>query len=126
MGEPVLRLPDFEKSFVVVTDASDVGVGAVLMQEDEDGRLYAVRFMSKKLLDAETGVVTALRKWRPYLSTGLEVVVFTDHQPLRGMVRRHDENHTARVKRWGGGATGLRHHPQAYRREGQRGSGRAE
>ena len=29
---PVMRLPDFEKQFVVTTDASDVAVGAILEQ----------------------------------------------------------------------------------------------
>ncbi|KAL5007617.1 hypothetical protein ScPMuIL_016423, partial [Solemya velum] len=49
---PVLRSPDFEKQFILRTDACDTGVGAVLEQSFDDGR-HPVLYMSKKLSTAE-------------------------------------------------------------------------
>ena len=47
-----LRLPDFDRPFVLEPDASDVAVGAVLLQEYEDG-LHPVAYFSKKYIPAE-------------------------------------------------------------------------
>jgi Reverse transcriptase (RNA-dependent DNA polymerase)/RNase H-like domain found in reverse transcriptase/Integrase zinc binding domain/Chromo (CHRromatin Organisation MOdifier) domain/gag-polyprotein putative aspartyl protease len=83
---PVLALPDVSKTFQieVISDASDVGVGAILLQ---DGRPIA--YFSKKLNDAErnysttekelAGVMYALKEWRCYL-LGKSFKVITDHK----------------------------------------------
>ena len=45
---PVLRLPDFDRQFVVTTDASDVAIGATLEQNFGSG-LQPIAFSSRKL-----------------------------------------------------------------------------
>ena len=44
---PILHLPDFEKQFVVMTDASDVAVGAIL-EQNFGSEMQPIAFASRK------------------------------------------------------------------------------
>ena len=47
MTAPVLAFADLEKPFLLETDASGIGLGAVLHQEQEDGKLHPVAYASR-------------------------------------------------------------------------------
>ena len=108
-NSPVLVAPNFEKGFKLATDASDVGVGAVLMQEDADGIDHPVCYYSKKFdkhqknystIEKETlALLLALQQFEVYLSTTTyPIVVFTDHNPLTFIHKMKNKNQ--RLMRW--------------------------
>ena len=59
--QPVLRLPDMTKPFILQTDASSDGIGAILLQDEEQVK-HPVAFVSKKLLPRERNYSTIERE----------------------------------------------------------------
>ena len=53
MTHPVLKVDDPERPFILLTDASECGLDAVLSQEDESGQEHPVAFVSRKLFPRE-------------------------------------------------------------------------
>lgn len=106
---PILHAPDFKKPFILATDASDVGVGAVLIQLDEQGIEHPVSYFSKKLDNAQRNysvierellaIVLALQHFHVYLpSYGPQVKVYSDHHPLQFLNKFKFKNQ--RLTRW--------------------------
>nr|XP_050035818.1 uncharacterized protein LOC126532190 [Dermacentor andersoni] len=101
-----LKLPDLNREFVVQADASDLGIGAVLLQEHEDV-LRPVAFASRSLTPAERNysvtereclaIVFALRKFDHYVD-GVPFVVETDHMALTWLKRLREPS--GRLARW--------------------------
>ena len=95
-SSPIIRVAVFQegKPFVLRTDASDIGLGAVLLQDFEgEGRL-PIADASKKLLPRKRnysviekeclGIIWGVEKFRKYLY-GVEFLLETDHKPLSYM-----------------------------------------
>ncbi|GJV64029.1 putative nucleotidyltransferase, ribonuclease H [Tanacetum coccineum] len=99
---PILMLPDGVEDFVVYCDASNQGLGCVLMQR---GKVIA--YASRQLKtheknytthDLELGaVVFALKTWRHYLY-GTKSVIYTDHKSLQHIFDQKEFN--MRQRRW--------------------------
>ena len=50
---PILAFPNFDKPFLLETDASGKGLGAVLSQKQADGRYHPIAYASRIMNDTE-------------------------------------------------------------------------
>ena len=92
ISAPILKYPDFEQPFIVYTDASGTGLGAVLSQLDENRKERVVAYASRSLNQAEKNytitdkeclaIVWAIKHFSHYL--GLRpFTIITDHIALK-------------------------------------------
>lgn len=89
---PTLALPDFSVPFVIQTDASSDGIGAVLTQRGKP-----IAYMSRSLGVAKQSwstyaremlaIVISVRTWRPYL-LGRRFTIQTDQRSLRYLLEQ--------------------------------------
>ena len=103
----VLAFPNYDEPFVLYTDASALGLGAVLMQADEKGKNRVIAYASRTLTPPERNysvthqetlaVVWALKHFRDVIF-GYPVTVFTDHAAVTELFK--GRNLSGRLARW--------------------------
>lgn len=106
VSAPILTCPDFDKPFILQTDASQRALGAVLVQEFEDGE-KVIAYASRTLNHCESkycateleclAVIWAVKKFRCYLE-GVRFQVVTDHASLRWLSNLKEPS--GRLGRW--------------------------
>ena len=104
---PVLAYPNFDAEYVLETDASIRGLGAVLSQDQEGGKLHPVGYASRALspseghygiTDLETlAVVWTISHFNHYLYCS-RVVVYTDYTAVKSVLEA--ANPTGKHARW--------------------------
>ena len=72
VSAPILAFPDCSKPFILDTDASDTGIGAVLSQQQEDGTEQVIAYASRLLSKPERRYCATRREL-------LAVVMFITH-----------------------------------------------
>lgn len=103
---PLLAAPDMSQPFYLQTDACQSGIGAVLQQEKNGGRV-TIAFYSKKLNRAQQhyaatelelfALTQACQHFKIYLF-GSKVMVETDHKPLTHLTSMTNDN--KKIMRW--------------------------
>lgn len=106
-SQVVLQAPNYEKEFVLFTDASNIAIGAALCQEDDEGQLRPVNMWSRKLSTTEQkysaterealAIMYFTEKFRYYL-LGRRFLLVTDHRPLIYIINGASNN--SKLARW--------------------------
>lgn len=103
---PLLQYPDYDKPFILTTDASNVAIGAVLSQ-GQVGSDKPIAYASRTLSETEArystierellAIIWATKHFRPYLY-GRKFYIYTDHRPLAWLNSLKDPN--SKLTRW--------------------------
>ena len=97
ISSKVLAHPDFNKTFYLFTDASDKGIGSCLMQADKNANLRPIAYFSKSLNSTQKrysvtkkemlAIHVSLKEFK-FLIFGYDLVILTDHLPLKGFFNK--------------------------------------
>ncbi|GBM62092.1 Retrovirus-related Pol polyprotein from transposon 297, partial [Araneus ventricosus] len=107
IDKPVLYSPNFNREFIVQTDSSDMGMGVVLSQLNEDKEEHPILYLSKKFSNVErkycttekecASIIFAIKRLHYYLD-GQNFTIMADHNPLVWLKSNASSN--PRLMRW--------------------------
>ena len=96
---PILVFPDFNKTFYLYTNASDIALGSILSQLDEQSLDHPIAYYSRTFSKAERNysvsereclsVIDSVKHFRHFLH-GVHFKVITDHSSLRWLTKIKD------------------------------------
>jgi hypothetical protein len=106
-SKPVLVAPQYDRQFILSSDATNLTIAAILSQIDDQGCERNIAYYSRKLLPREInysvvekeclGVVAACTHWHTWIY-GHKILVRTDHSSLRYL--KTAAKHNSRLARW--------------------------
>ncbi|HBK71150.1 MAG TPA: hypothetical protein DDZ39_05755 [Flavobacteriaceae bacterium] len=104
---PVLRFPDMNKDFIIMTDASGYAIGAVLGQKDEMLKDHVIAYASRILKSHEVNysviekealaIVYSVKQFHHYIWSR-KIILYTDQRPLQWLMTHKDSS--SRLIRW--------------------------
>ena len=106
---PVLAMPDFDRPFIIHVDASDLGLGAVLMQESVEKLVHPIGYFSQKFSGSQRNystsekealaLILSLQHFEFYVVPAkFPIDIYTDHNSLVFLNRV--KNNNQRLLRW--------------------------
>jgi hypothetical protein len=106
---PILRHPDFNRTFYLMTDGSAKGFGAVLAQIDDEGKEYVVSYASQSIGGPKknynptelelNAAVWAIEKFHYYLGYK-HFVLLTDHIAMQYLKKNNIKETKSRIAKW--------------------------
>lgn len=108
-SSPVLKIYEPRADTELHTDASNVAYAAILMQQDCDGELHPIHYMSRRTTNAESrytsyelealAVIEGIKKFRHYLY-GKHFKIVTDCKAFQMTLNKKDLALSTKVARW--------------------------
>lgn len=106
-SKPLLHFPRFDKRFYLATDASQIAIGACLMQKDDQNCYYPIAYCGRNLSKSEQNygitrlellaAVFAISYFRVYLE-GQQFTLLTDHIALKSIL--NSKSKSPQMIRW--------------------------
>ena len=104
---PILAIYNQNEPCYLFTDASRIGIGAVLKQKQSDNELHPIGYFSRKLLPYQRNysvseleclaIVEAVNYWYHYL-LGKQFSIYTNHKALKYL--QNMKNLNSRLAKW--------------------------